>query len=382
MQTSPISENELKSTLTADAAAAAPPVSSGADSPGLSLRIEGRIARLALNDNWRGNLLSLATVTGLRELLAALNLERSVELIVIEGEAGVFCSGPDLTALYRARTDGTDAARELARAANALVTDIARHRKPVLALMDGVVVGGGLAVGGHATYRVVTERTRIALPQTAVGLVPDLGLSRLLSRAPASLGPYLCLTGVGIGAADAIYVGFADGFVHSDRIEQLCEKLANPFAGDIEWILNDHAGDPGAGTLRGLTTDITGIFGQSSVATIAASLQAMEQPWAAEAKAAVASGSPIAMQLALALIRQASELRRIEDCLRAEHHFVCKLLDCGEAFEGIGSRLVEPGRLPRWLAARPEDINAEVLAPFLTPLLPGDGLGSSQALDS
>ena len=355
---------------------------SATEAPGLSLQIEGRIARLALNDSGRGNLLTLANVVVLRELLAALATERLVELVVIEGEAGVFCSGPDLTGLYRARADGADAAREFARVASALVVDIARLRKPVLALMDGVVVGGGLALGCHATYRVVTERTRIALPQTAIGLVPDLGLSRLLSRAPGSIGPYLCLSGTGIGPADAIFAGFADGFIHSDRIEQLLEKLANPFAGDIEGILNAHAADPGEGTLAPLSARIATVFEQSSVIAVMTSLSGVDAGWAREAKAAIASGSPVAMQLALALIKQAGELRRLEDCLRAEHHFVCKLLDSGEAFEGIGSRLVEPGRLPRWLAARPEDINAEILAPFLTPLLPGDGLSPAPALDS
>ena len=353
-----------------------------ADVGGISVQIEGRIARLRLSDSQRGNLLSLATVRGLRELLAALRSERLVELAVLEGEAGVFCSGPDLAALYRVRTDGTDAAREFARAASALVLDIARFPKPVLALMDGVVVGGGLALGGHATYRVVTERTRIALPQTAVGLVPDLGLSRLLARGPAGLGAFLCLTGAGIGAADAIRAGFADGFIHSDRLEALCEKLANPFAGAIEDILNAHATDPGEGALLPAAEAISESFGQSSVAGIATSLNGLPGPLETVAAEAVASASPVAMQLALALIRQAGETRKLEDCLRAEHHFVCKLLDCGEAFEGIGSRLVEPGRLPRWLAARPQDVTSTILAPFLTPLLPGDGLGPSTGLNS
>ena len=353
-----------------------------AAAPSIGLRIEGRIARLKLCGAQIGHFLSLGAISTLRELLAALQVERTVELIVLEGETGVFCSGPDLPGLYRMRTDGADAAREFARAASKLVLEIARHEKPVLALMDGVVVGGGLALGGHATYRVVTERTRIALPQTAVGLVPDLGLSRLLARAPANLGAYICLTGAGIGAADAIHCGFADGMIHSDRIEALCEKLANPFAGAIESILNSFAIDPGQPALLALPEGISHAFANSSVAVIAAALSELAEPSAKQAVAAIASGSPVAMQLALALIRQAGETRYLEDSLRAEHHFVCKLLDCGEAYQGIGSRLVDAGRLPVWMAARVEDVNAALLAPFLTPLLPGDGLPAAQTLDS
>jgi enoyl-CoA hydratase len=351
-------------------------------STGVGLRIEGRIARLGLVEGARGNLLTLATVTALRELLVALGSERLIELVVIEGEAGVFCSGPDLAALYHARTDGADAARDFARGASALVAEIARHPRPVLALMDGVVIGGGLGLGAHATYRVVTQRTRIALPQTAMGLVPDLGLSRLLARAPAGAGAYLCLTGVSIGAADAIKAGFADGFIHSDRIESLCEKLANRFAGPIEDILNAHAADPGDGAAWLAAGGIETAFSHSSVAAIVSALDGLSEPWAEPAKAAILGGSAVAMQLALALIRQAAESQRLEDCLRAEHHFVCKLFDCGEAYEGIGSRLVETGRLPRWLAARPEDVDPALLAPFLTPLRRGDGLHAHQALDS
>lgn len=350
--------------------------------PSVGLRVEGRIARLKLGGGPNGHFLSQSTISTLREVLAALQAERTVELIVLEGEAGVFSSGPDLAGLYKSRTDGTDAAREFARASSKLVLEIARHAKPVLALMDGVVVGGGLAIGGHATYRVVTERTRIALPQTAVGLVPDLGLSRLLARAPVSLGPYLCLTGAGIGAADAIHAGFADGMIHSDRLEALCEKLANPFAGAMETILNSFATDPGQPPLLALSPGVTSAFANSSAAAIAAALAELQEPQAKQALTAIASGSPVAMQLALALIRQAGETRYLEDCLRAEHHFICKLLDCGEAYQGIGSRLVEAGRLPAWLAARVEDVTADLLSPFLTPLLPCDGLPPAQALDS
>ena len=353
-----------------------------ADAGPLSLRIEGRIARLALSDHRRGNLLTHAVAAAFCDMLAALKLERTVELVVIEGEAGVFCSGPDLPAIHRARTDGTDAGRAFARIASQLVLDIVRLGKPVLALIDGAVIGGGLALGAHATYRVVTERTRISLPQTAVGLVPDLGLSRLLARAPAGFGPYLCLSGASIGAADAIHVGFADGFIHSDRIEALCEKLANPFAGDLESILNSFATDAGESSLAAAGDGIADVFGHSSVAAIADALSGSRLTMAGDTEAAIGSGSPVAMQLALALIRQAGERRRLEDCLRAEHHFVCKLLDCGEAYEGIESRLLRTGRLPRWLAARPADVDAGVLAPFLTPLLPGDGLAPQAMLHS
>jgi len=375
MQTVPATEHPIS-------ASTGVPSLSTASLPGFELWIEGRIARIRLSESARGNLLTTSRIVGIRELLAALAGERQVELVVIEGEAGVFCSGPDLPAFYRARTDGADAAREFARAASGLVLDVARCPKPILAMMDGVVVGGGLALGAHATYRVVTERTRIALPQTAVGLVTDLGLSRQLARAPAGIGAYLCLTGVGIGPADAIYTGFADGFVHSDRLEYMCEKLANPFAGPIEDILNAYAQVPGESQLTINSRGIAAAFGQPSVSGILDTLSTLGEDWGKPAEAAILSGSPVAMQLSLALIRQAGERRRLEDCLRAEHHFVCKLLDCGEAYEGIGARLVEPLRLPRWLAARPADVDAQVLASFLTPLLPGDGLGLPTGLNS
>ena len=350
---------------------------------GLSLRIEGRIARLGLHDARRGNLLTLSATKALHATLTVLAGEAAIEAVVLEGEGGLFCSGADLPALYHhLAEDRNEAAREFWRQAAALVTTLARLHKPVIALMDGAVIGGGLALGAYATYRVVTERTRISLPQTAVGLVPDMGTSRLLARAPGGIGAYLGLTGSSISAADAIYAGFADGFIASSGLEALCQNLANASAGSLVAILNAAATAPGVSSLEEASAGLSEAFAQPTVAAISVALGSRQEPWARRAESALRTGSPVAMELALGLIGHGRSLKRIEDGLVAEHRLICKLIESGEAFEGIAARLINSERLPHWLAARPQDVDAAVLEPFLRPLLPGDELAMAAPLDS
>ena len=141
------------------------------------------------------------------------------------------CAGGDVRALYDSREQGSALARTFWRDEYPLNALIGRYPKPFVAIQDGIVMGGGIGLSGHARDRIVTERSRLAMPETGIGLIPDVGGTWLLAHAPGAAGVYLGLTGEAMGAADAIYAHFADTFVASVKMAQLVQRLVDPKGG-------------------------------------------------------------------------------------------------------------------------------------------------------
>jgi enoyl-CoA hydratase len=182
----------------------------------LSIRVEGRTGRLTMNRPAALNALTHPMVVAMTAALVAWRDDPAVELVVLDGAGGRgLCAGGDVLSLYDARIDGPGMARAFWRDEYHLNAMISRYPKPFVALQDGIVMGGGIGLSGHAAYRVVTEKSMLAMPETSIGLIPDVGGTWLLARAPGELGTYLALTGARMNAADAIVAGFADVVVGS-----------------------------------------------------------------------------------------------------------------------------------------------------------------------
>lgn len=191
------------------------------------LRTEGRAGYITLNRPRALNALTHPMVRTIDAALAQWELDESVAVVVVSGagERGL-CAGGDIRAIHADALAGKDASIAFWRDEYRLNARIARYSKPYVALMDGIVMGGGVGVSAHGDVRVLTERSAVAMPETGIGFVPDVGGTHLLAQAPGELGTHLALTGTAVGAADALLCGLADHSIPSSRLAELTSSLA------------------------------------------------------------------------------------------------------------------------------------------------------------
>src|SRR3954470_9063622 len=249
----------------------------------LNVRREGGAGRITLNRPKALNSLTLDMVHAFAEALDGWAGDDGVRVIIIDG-AGTrgLCAGGDVRALYESGPRGDGMAETFWRDEYRLNAAIGSYPKPVVAVMDGIVMGGGVGISAHASCRIVTEKTMIAMPEVGIGLLPDVGGTWLLSRAPGETGTYLALTGTRIGTADAIHCGLADHFVQSDRLGDLAKALGEAGAGDVEAIVKSFASDPGPAPLAAKAAVIGEIFGHDTVEACLEAARSSGDDWAAD----------------------------------------------------------------------------------------------------
>ncbi|MFZ4806141.1 MAG: enoyl-CoA hydratase/isomerase family protein [Hyphomicrobiaceae bacterium] len=339
------------------------------------IRREGRAGRITLDRPKALNALTYPQVTRIAAALAAWRTDPAVELIVLDATGGkALCAGGDVRAMYDARVDGSGYARDFWRDEYILNATIACYPKPYVALMDGIVMGGGIGLSGHASHRVVTERSMLAMPETTIGLIPDVGGTWLLAHAPGETGVYLGLIGARMDAADAIYARFADAMVPSDKLGELVARLVapGPTAGEVIRAL---AVDPGPSRLAARRAEIDRLFAAPSVEEIRAALGRDDSDTARSDAAALDVRSPKSLKLTLAAIRAARNLPAIEAALRIEYRLTVRLYEDGEFIEGVRAQIVDKDKSPKWQPPHIEDVSADLIAAYLAPLPDGRDLG-------
>ncbi|MFC8700870.1 enoyl-CoA hydratase/isomerase family protein [Streptomyces anulatus] len=330
------------------------------------VRTEGRAGRLVLNRPEALNALSHRMVLRIEEALSAWRDDPAVETVVISGagERGL-CAGGDIRAIYEdARGGGTESA-DFWRDEYRLNALIARYPKPYVALMDGIVMGGGVGVSAHGTVRIVTERSRIAMPETGIGFVPDVGGTYLLSLAPGELGTHLALTGAPVGAADALLCGLADHFVPSERLDALLADLARTSVHDA---LAEHVGQAPPGELAAHREWIDHCYAAGTVEEIVDRLVGSGVPAAKEAAATLTTKSPTAIKVTLTSLRRARQLGPLERVLEQEYRVSCAALTSPDLVEGIRAQVIDKDRDPRWSPARLAGVADADVARYFTPL--------------
>lgn len=334
--------------------------------PTVLVRTEGSLGRLTLN---RPRAINALDIDMIRQLSAALDAWRDdadIDIVLIDGEGDRgLCAGGDVRSLYDAIVAGNPAhTGEFFRAEYALNLAIAQYPKPVVVIADGITMGGGIGLAGHAAIRIVTERSRLAMPETRIGFTPDVGGTYLLGRAPGRLGEYLGLTGGTMSGADAVYAGFADHLVPSQHIDELREALgerADPTSPAELVLLFDETPEPSA--LVAERAWIDEVFSAGTVAEIAQRLSARSEVSASATAATLAELSPTALAVTLEAVREArtgdlrdaliGEYRRV--LWFAEHH--------PDLVEGIRAQLVDKDRSPRWQPARIADLAPDAASP-------------------
>lgn len=308
--------------------------------------IRAGVATVTLNRPKALNALSYGMIRGLADWLDAWEGDAGVQAIVLRGAGDkAFCAGGDVRALHASITGSGDAVhRDFFEVEYALDFRIHTYPKPVVALIDGIVMGGGMGLAQGAAVRLVGERTRMAMPETLIGMFPDVGGTYFLSRCPGELGTYLGLVGPTIHAADAVYCGLADAYL-------------GPAA-------------PVEPTLAALRPAIDHHFSHDRISYILASLANESAPawreWAARTREALEKRSPTLLAVTLEALRRAATMP-LEDCFRMELDLVRAALAHGDLVEGIRAQILDKDGEPRWNPGRIEQVTRAAVERFFAP---------------
>ncbi len=323
--------------------------------------------------------LNALTLGMVRQIWQALNVwadDPAVHLVLLDGAGGkALCAGGDVRSLYDSRTQGSGHPRAFWSEEYRLNALIGRYPKPYVALQDGIVMGGGIGLSGHARHRVVTERSRLAMPETGIGLIPDVGGTWLLARAPGEAGAYLGLTGAAMEAADAIHARFADVLVPSARLAQLTDRLIDVRGGSVEAAIAAVVEEPGHAPLAAQGGDVNRAFAGATMEAMLEALSAIPGEWAQKTAGALAQKSPKSLKLTLAAIRNARRLDSLAAALNVEYRLCVRLFEDGEFIEGVRALIVDKDRQPKWSPPHLADVTADLVAAYLAPLPPGEELG-------
>jgi len=330
----------------------------------IAIRKEGRAGRITLNRPQALNALTHRMVLEIDAALAAWRDDSEVALVLVDAAGPrAFCAGGDLAEVYDAGRRGDFGfPRRFWAEEYRMNAAIARFPKPYVALTQGYVLGGGVGVASHGSHRIVGESTRIAMPECAIGLVPDIGGSHLLARAPGRLGEYLGLSGHRMVAGDAIHAGFADRFVPEADWPELAARLVA--TGDAAAIDALAQAAPG-GALSGRAAEIDDAFSAPDLKTLLARLALSD--WGASVRATLAKQSPLSMACTLELVRLARADPGIEPALIREFRFTARSLSDGDLLEGIRAQVIDKDRNPQWRDAI-DGVSPAQVAAMLAPL--------------
>ena len=332
----------------------------------------GGLGRIILNRPQALNALSHGMCLKHAAKLEQWAADEGVRAVLMAGAGRAFCSGGDLVWLYESRRRLENHSYPYYRDAYRGVARLFHFPKPYIALIDGVAMGGGVGLSVHGSHRVVTEKALLAMPETGIGLFPDVGASTFLPRCPGQVGTYLGLSGARLRAADALYAGLADHYVPSDRLGALEEALADAgLSGQahaaVSTLIEDRSEDPGPPPLRQHREEIDRCFAGDSVAQIMGLLDAEGGSWARATAAELARKSPTSLKLALRALRVGAKLD-FDDGMRLEYRLMRRCLARHDFYEGVRAQVIDRDRAPRWRPERLDEVSEALIDSHFQPL--------------
>jgi enoyl-CoA hydratase/carnithine racemase len=322
--------------------------------------VTGRLGQITLNRPRAINALTAEMVTIIARTLddwATADQVRTV-LITGSGDRGL-CAGGDIRAIHADAVVGGTASLDFWAREYRLNVAVARYPKPVVAWMDGLVMGGGIGISGHASLRLVTERSRLAMPEVGIGFHPDVGGSRLLSGAPGRTGTHLALTAGAAGAADALYTGLADHYVPVDRLAALTAALSRHDA--VEAVAG-FAQPPPPGELAADRDWIDECYAADTVAEILDRLRDHPAAGARAAAKEIATKSPTSLVVTLRSLRSAAELPSLEAAIQQEYRLSTAMFRLPDLVEGVRAQIIDKDRNPAWQPATLAEVDPATIA--------------------
>ncbi len=358
----------------------------------ITLEVRGNAGLITLNRAKALNALSLPMIRQITAALLDWRAQPAIQCVAIRGMGkdanslsgsapfGSFCAGGDIRFFHQAALSGNPELEDFFSEEYALNHLIHTYPKPYVAFMDGIVMGGGMGISQGASHRIVTERTKMAMPETGIGLFPDVGGGYFLSRCPGSLGEYLALTGRVINAADAVAAGLADTVCDAAELPALWDALGQARFTDADdvnaWVADQFATKKVAACAVSIsdTADMDSIFSLPGVVDILAALHAHSSDWARATQATLRTRSPLMLHVVLEQIRRARSMSLADD-LRMERDLVRHCFHTqhlqrsgahSETVEGIRALAVDKDHTPKWNPARIEDVTPEMVQAFFS----------------
>ena len=338
--------------------------------------IEGTVARIRLNRPQAIHALTQAMCSAMIERLVLWAADPAITAVMIDHASSRdgdpkssrgFCAGGDIRMAAESGTvDGVAASAFFAeeyRLNHLLFT----YAKPVIAFMDGIVMGGGVGISQPARYRIATERTLYAMPETGIGLFPDVGGGWYLSRLPGRTGEFLALTGARLDGAECLALGIVTHYVPSERLDALKHAiLADPSA--IEGLLPAAAETPPPARISGNRARIDRLFASDRYEDILAALAAEGSKWALKERATLATKSPTSCKVSLRLFAQGRTHSDFADEMRVEYRVATRICRRHDFIEGVRALIIDKDNTPRWDPATPESVTDELLDAIFAPL--------------
>ena len=334
--------------------------------------VEGGVGRLSLNRPAALHALNLDMCHAMTAALSAWAGDDAVRLVTIDHAGGRgFCAGGDIRMLAASgAADGVEG-RRFFHDEYQLNHQLFTYAKPIVAFMDGVTMGGGVGISQPARFRVVTENTRLAMPESGIGLFPDVGGGWHLSRLPGRVGAYLALTGARLNGADCLALGLATHYIAAASVPEVKATLsAGP--DDIGAVLDRWSASPPDAPIDPLRSEIDRLFGGDTLEGILAALDAGGGAWAGEQAALLRTKSPTTCKVALRQLALASAMTDFADDLRMEYRIAHRILVQPDFAEGVRAVIVDKDNAPRWNPATPEGVTEAALDAIFAPLPPDE----------
>jgi enoyl-CoA hydratase len=331
----------------------------------------GTAGHAILNRPQALNAVSHDMVRALADQLADWEHDGAVTRVIVTANGGrAFSAGGDLRALYDlGRAGRYDEALAFFRDEYALNAQIKRYRKPYVALIDGIVMGGGVGISVHGSHRVAGDRCTFAMPEVGIGFFPDIGATWFLPRLPGELGAYCALTGERLAAADSVAGGIATHRVASTRLRELFEALCG--AVPVDAVLAAFAEPVGEGQVTLKRPLIDSLFVGDGVEDILGRLDAEASHdgtgFAAATAALMRTKSPTSLKIALAQVRRGATLD-FDACMGTEYRIVARVMRGHDMYEGIRSVIVDKDQAPHWRPASLEEVSAAAIEAYFAPL--------------
>lgn len=335
--------------------------------------VEAGIGWILLNRPKALNALTLEQIHALDTLLREWARDDTVGAVVVEGagEKG-FCAGGDIRRLYEASLAGDDAYLTTFFRDEYRLDRLTRvYPKPYISLLDGIVMGGGVGISLHGRYRVATDRTVFAMPETGIGFFPDVGGTHALPRCPGEAGLYLGLTGERLRAADCLWAGVATHYVPTDRLDALKAALAQSGGAPeaVAEVLDGFAAQPGPAPLAAHQEAIDRVFAADSLMEIVAALAADGGEWAEKTLAHLRRRSPLALAVTFRQLRAGRDLG-FDDALKLEYRLSQRMVRGDDFKEGVRATIVDKDNAPRWQPASLEAVTEATVEAVFAPLAP------------
>jgi enoyl-CoA hydratase/carnithine racemase len=329
---------------------------------------EGGVGRIRLNRPKAIHALTTAMCAVMSEALLKWRSDPAIQLVIIDhAEGRGFCAGGDVVMLARSGSEDAEDAKHFFFAEYRLNHLLFTYPKPTIALMDGITMGGGVGISLPCDYRIATENTRLAMPETGIGLFPDVGGGRYLSRLPGRVGQYIALTGARLDGADCLYLHLATHYVEQANLPDLVERIIKEPT-RITGAFGHFTATPADAKIEPNLPAIGKLFASDRLEEVIAALDAEDTPWADSELATLKSKSPLSCKVSLRLLAEGANRADFTDEMRAEYALATRVVRTHDFREGVRALLIDKDNAPQWDPATPEDVTDEMLDVLFAPL--------------